>query len=145
MVTELAVAAPDALQTLTFTEILPVVYGPVGATIVFVNWMDTAPMMETAALTDLPFSSAAPFVTQDPAAQVATAEVNVNVAGGSQASMLPTAHVTVLPDLLVVPLLGLPTTDTLLMQPGTASVTVTFSGGIVAIVRLRKAVLPSLD
>ena len=52
--------------------------------------------------------------------------MNVMVAGGSHELKLPTFHVTVFPAIDAVPLLGLPTTNGLFMQVGTASVTVTF-------------------
>jgi hypothetical protein len=89
----------------------------------------------------LPFSSTAPFVTQDPAAQLFTFELKVNVCGNVQSPIMPMAHVTLFAATVAVPP-DFPTTVTVFMQAGTLSVTVTFSDDILETTRFLNAADP---
>jgi hypothetical protein len=84
-------------------------------------------MIETRALTAVPMLGDAPFVTHDPGVQLFTVERNVNVSGGVQALMLPTFHVTVLPEIVGAEPPDRPTSAIDVIQLGTLSVTVTLS------------------
>jgi hypothetical protein len=82
------------------------------------------------------------FTTQLPAVQELNFDDKVSAAGRSQSPIVPTDHVTVLPDKTAEPLLGLPTNAALLKQFGRASVTVTFWVEMVETARFLNAVCP---
>jgi hypothetical protein len=59
--------------------------------------------MDTDALAEVPVPGTAVFDTHVPAVHVFTFELKVKVWGRSQSPMVPSAHVTVLPDKVGVP------------------------------------------
>jgi hypothetical protein len=109
---------------------------------VLVNWIDTGATIVTVALPVVPVLGTPLLGTVDPAVQLLAVDRMVKVAGGSQADMVPTFHVTVFPPTVAVPFDGEPTTPTADMQAFTASVTVTVWLARLDTVRFRNAVCP---
>jgi hypothetical protein len=100
--------------------------------------------IERLAVPVAPPLSTASFLTKLPTVHEPITELIVKLTGRSQSPIIPTFHLTVLPVKSTVPLLGLPTTATLLKQEGTLSVIVTVSEDIDDTTRFLNAVDPAL-